>query len=96
MTIQNFREALETQQIGIYFGVVIVAAAVALLVPGTTGLEAGVTPALALMLFVTFLQVPLADLGRAFTRGRFFTALLAANFILVPLLVAALVAVPSE
>ncbi|MDO8942012.1 MAG: hypothetical protein Q7U75_02455, partial [Desulfobacterales bacterium] len=54
-------------------------------------------PALAAMLFVTFLQVPLAELGRAFARGRFLAALLTANFVAVPLLVAALVNfLPSE
>ena len=43
------------------------------------------------MLFVTFLQVPLANLGMAFTQVRFFAALLVANFVAVPLLVAALI-----
>ena len=43
------------------------------------------------MLFVTFLQVPLSDLSRAFTHFRFLGALLTANFLIVPLLVALLV-----
>lgn len=68
MNTQSIRAILENRQIGIYFGAVVVAAISALLVPGTTALEAGVNPALALMLFVTFLQVPLADLRRAFAR----------------------------
>ena len=89
--MQKFREFLESRQISIYFGTVILAAATAKLVSGTTDLEAGVNPALALMLFVTFLQVPLADLGRDFTQVRFFAALLIANFVMVPLLVATLV-----
>jgi ACR3 family arsenite transporter len=89
--VQKIRELLEGRQIRIYFGTVVLAAAIAKLVPGTTDLEAGVNPALALMLFVTFLQVPLADLGRAFIQVRFFAALLIANFVMVPLLVAALV-----
>lgn len=87
----KLREFLESRQISIYFGTVVLAAVIAKLVPGTTVLEAGVNPALALMLFVTFLQVPLSDLGRAFARVRFFAALLLANFIMVPFLVAALV-----
>lgn len=86
----QLREALEAQQIGIYFGAVIVASLAALLVPGTASLEAAINPALAAMLFVTFLQVPLADLGRAFRQVRFLTALLVVNFVLVPLLVALL------
>ena len=89
--MQKLREFLESRQISIYFGTVVLAVAIAKLVPGTTVLEASVNPALALMLFVTFLQVPLADIGRAFTRVRFFAALLIANFVMVPLLVAALV-----
>ena len=85
------RDRLEHRQIIIYFAAVVVAAAVALLVPGTDALEGAINPALALMLFVTFLQVPLADLGRAFTRIRFLGALLTTNFLIVPLLVALLV-----
>lgn len=69
--MQNIREMFERHQVGVYFGAVVVAAFVAFLVPGTAALEGGVNPALAFMLFVTFLQVPLADLGRAFGRGRF-------------------------
>lgn len=89
--MQKLREFLERRQISIYFGTVVLAAAIAKLVPGTTVLEASINPALAFMLFVTFLQVPLADIGRAFTRIRFFAALLIANFVMVPLLVAVLV-----
>lgn len=43
------------------------------------------------MLFVTFLQVPLASLGAALRNGRFFAALLVVNFLVVPLIVAVLV-----
>jgi ACR3 family arsenite efflux pump ArsB len=43
------------------------------------------------MLFATFLQVPLADLGRALVRVRFIGALLAANFLAIPVLVFGLV-----
>jgi ACR3 family arsenite efflux pump ArsB len=88
---QNVRETLETRQISIYFGIVVLAAVFALLVPRTTVLEIGINPALALMLFVTFLQVPLADLAQAFSRIRFLAALLTANFLVVPLLVAGLI-----
>lgn len=87
----NLRETLERRQIGIYFVVVVVAAVIALLIPGTAALEVGINPALATMLFVTFLQVPLADVRRAFSRGRFLAALLAANFVVAPLLVVVLV-----
>jgi ACR3 family arsenite efflux pump ArsB len=89
--MQNVRETLEKHQIGIYFSTVVIAAIVALLISGTTALEVGVNPALALMLLVTFLQVPLADLKRAFTHVRFLAALLVGNFIAIPLLVVVLV-----
>ena len=85
--MRSLRDRLEHHQIIIYFAAVVVAAAVAFLVPRTSTLEAAINPALAMMLFVTFLQVPLADLGRAFTRIRFLGALLTTNFLIVPLLV---------
>src|SRR3546814_11434152 len=43
------------------------------------------------MLFVTFLQVPVSDLGRSFSRFRFLAVLLLANFIVVPCIVTVLV-----
>lgn len=89
--MQTIRERLEKHQISIYFAAVVLAGLAALLLPGTTKLESGINPALALMLFVTFLQVPLADLRGAFARGRFLAALLVTNFIVVPVLVAILV-----
>ena len=89
--MQHIREKLENQQVIIYFVAVIVAAVIALMVPGMSMLERAINPALALMLFVTFLQVPVADLGRAFTRIRFLSALLITNFLIVPLLVAGLI-----
>lgn len=85
--MRNAKDVLEENQALIYFGAVALAALVALVVPGTAALEAAINPALALMLYVTFLQVPLADLGRAFANGRFLAALLVANFVAVPLLV---------
>jgi len=91
------RDRLEHHQVFIYFGAVLLGAVLALTVPGTQALEPAINPALALMLFVTFLQVPLAKLGRAFTQWRFVGALLLANFVLVPLLAALLLqGLPAE
>jgi ACR3 family arsenite transporter len=89
--MKQLRETLEHRQVIIYFAAIVVAAAVALIVPGTGVLEGAINPALALMLFVTFLQVPLADLALAFTRVRFLGALLVTNFLVIPLLVVLLV-----
>ncbi|PTQ80621.1 MULTISPECIES: arsenic resistance protein [Nitrosomonas] len=89
--MQRFKEFLENRQISIYFSTVAIAAVIGMFVPQTTILEVGINPALALMLFVTFLQVPLTNLRQAFTRIRFFTALLLTNFVIIPLFVAVLV-----
>lgn len=89
--MSQIRETLENRQVVIYFCSIVLAAVIAFLVPGTSALDAAINPALALMLFVTFLQVPLADLRRAFTRVRFLGALMVTNFLVVPLLVALLV-----
>lgn len=89
--VSILRDRLEHYQIPIYWAAVIVAAIVAFLIPGSGGMESAINPALGFMLFVTFLQVPLADLGRAFTQIRFLGALLITNFLILPLLVAVLV-----
>lgn len=91
MRAQQVREMLENRQIAIYFCAVAAAAGLAAMVPGTAAFESAINPALALMLFITFLQVPVAELKRAFTQLRFLVALLVANFIVVPLLVMVLV-----
>lgn len=89
--ISTLRERLESNQVSLYFSAVIVAAAAAMAMPGISALEAAINPVLAVMLFATFLQVPLADLGRAFGQVRFMAALLIANFVVVPIVVFALV-----
>ena len=74
MNIQRIREKLDDGQIGIYFAAMMLGAIVAWQVPNATAIEAGINPALALMLFVTFLQIPITDLGQAIARGRFILA----------------------
>ncbi|WP_292036971.1 MULTISPECIES: arsenic resistance protein [Brevundimonas] len=91
MNTSELRDGLEARQVWIYFAAVIVATAIGFVIPGTAVLESAINPALALMLFVTFLQVPVAALGRALQELRFMGALLAVNFIAVPLLVLGLV-----
>lgn len=93
MTQSDLRDALEGRQVWIYFAAVIIAGITGLLIPGATALEPVINPALALMLFVTFLQVPVAALGQALKDVRFLGALLSVNFVVVPLLVAALIQV---
>jgi len=89
--LQQTKEHLENRQVGIYFSAVILAIVTAWLTPATTVLAASINWVLAFMLFVTFLQVPITNLGRAFMQVRFLTALLVTNFIVLPFFVMLLV-----
>ena len=62
---------LEEQQIAIYFAAVAVGALVALALPGVSTLQGAINPALAVMLFATFLQVPLADFAKRWPTSAF-------------------------
>ncbi|MCK2218241.1 bile acid:sodium symporter [Actinomadura sp. ATCC 31491] len=55
-------------------------------------LEHAINPVLAVLLYVTFLQVPAAELVRSLRAGRFLAAALVVNFAAVPLVVAAMFA----
>jgi ACR3 family arsenite efflux pump ArsB len=88
--VPGLQDVLETRQPWIYFGAVALGAAGALAVPGTAALQPAIAPALALMLFLTFLQLPLSALGQAVRARRFLAVLLGVNFVAVPLLVALL------
>lgn len=88
--LASMRSILEAHQIAIYFAAVALAGFTAWQWPSATALAPAIEPLLALMLFVTFLQVPLTELRRAWANMRFLGALLAANFVAVPLLVALL------
>ncbi|WP_435171691.1 arsenic resistance protein [Falsirhodobacter sp. 1013] len=79
------RDILERQQVWIYFAAVAFAVFLGFTVSGTGELEGAINPALAFMLFVTFLQVPLPEIGRGFRETRFLGALLVSNFICVPI-----------
>jgi len=82
------REQLEQNQIPLYFIAVALAAVLGLLAPSTAGaLEALVTPAIAVLMYAMFLQIPFLDLRAGLGNRRFMGALLLANFVLVPLLV---------
>lgn len=87
MTNQSFRDLLERRQIVIYFGAVVLGALIGAAVPAAMHMEPAINPALALMLFVTFLQVPVSALGQALRNVRFLISLLVANFVVIPLVV---------
>lgn len=80
------RDLLERHQIGIYFGSVALGAGLAFLMPAAARAGAAINPALALMLFVTFLQVPMAEIAGGFREIRFVGALLVSNFLVIPVL----------
>lgn len=90
LRLAGWRDTLENHQTAFYFAAVALGAVGALLWPGAVALEGAIDGVLALMLFATFLQVPLGELVRALGHVRFLLALLLANAVLVPLLVAAL------
>ena len=89
--MEQVRAILETRQVAIYFAAITIGALVGLAVSNASALESAINPALAVMLFLTFLQVPLAELRAALRNTRFLGALLATNFIVMPAITAGLV-----
>lgn len=85
------RDALEHNQIPLYFVAILLAAACGVFTPLLAhGLSVLVTPAIAVLMYAMFLQIPFLDLRQGLGNIRFVSALLLANFVLVPLLVWAL------
>ncbi|MEJ5279644.1 arsenic resistance protein [Pseudomonas sp. MYb541] len=85
------RDTLERNQVSLYFVVVLLAAGFGLLAPSFAHhLSTLITPAIAVLMYAMFLQIPFLDLRQSLTNKRFLSALLFANFILIPLLVWAL------
>ena len=79
---------LDRHQIALYLGSIALGAAIGLLAPGSAAvLEVSIHPVIAVMLFATFLGVPLINVGRAFLDVRFLLTVLVVNFLLVPALV---------
>lgn len=82
------RDTLEQNQIPIYFVAVIAAAFGGFIAPmAAQGLNALVTPTIAVLMYAMFLQIPFLDLREGLSNRRFMSALLSANFVLIPLLV---------
>ncbi|MGY6409796.1 MAG: arsenic resistance protein [Alkalilacustris sp.] len=91
------RDRLERHQVWVYLAAILLGLVSGTLAPGAApALEALLWPALGVLLFVTFTQVPLVHLPRAARDRRFLSALLIGNFILVPLLVWALMLLLPE
>ncbi|MHB9117977.1 MAG: arsenic resistance protein [Burkholderiales bacterium] len=92
MMIRVSKPMLEKHQVAVYF-IAVFAGLLAATVVGrsSAALEAWINPALAALLYVTFLQVPMTSLRQALTHGRFLSALLIVNFVAVPLVVLGLI-----
>ncbi|MEV0394384.1 arsenic resistance protein [Polymorphospora rubra] len=90
---QGLVASLERHQVAVYVGAIAAGAVVGWTLPAAgPGLAHAINPVLAALLYVTFLQVPVADLVRSLRAGRYLTATLAVNFVVVPLVVAAMFA----
>ncbi|RAT14841.1 arsenic resistance protein [Lonsdalea populi] len=90
--MSQIKDTLEHRQTGIYFLTMVAAAVVAACWPAVSGVVVVLNPALASMLFVTFLSLPLGEMLNAFRYVRFLLALFIANFVAIPALVALLLA----
>lgn len=88
------RLTLERHQVWVYLIAIAAGLAVGSAWPGLAAtLEGLLWPALALLMFATFLQVPLLQVRDALRDRRFAFAVLVGNFVLVPLMAWALVVV---
>lgn len=90
---QGLVERMEHHQVPVYLAAMAAGGLLGWTAPGLgPGLEHTINPVLGALLFVTFLQVPAAELVRSLRDGRFLSAALAVNFVVVPLVVAAMFA----
>lgn len=92
------RQKLEQHQVWIYLVAILAGLGIGSVAPNTaSAFEAVLWPVLGLLLYATFTQVPLTNLPEAFRDRRFMGAVLAGNFLLIPLLVwALLVLLPDD
>ena len=93
MAARITRDSLERHQVWAYLAAIALGLGLGSVAPGLARtLDGLVWPLLALLLFVTFTQIKLADLPVAFKDTRFVAAVLAGNFVVLPFLVWGLLA----
>lgn len=86
--MRTLARAAERHQVVLFLLALVVGAVVGFAAPGVGGsLEGVITPVLALLLYLTFLAVPFGALGAAVRDVRFLTAVVVANFVVVPVIV---------
>lgn len=79
-------DVLQRYQVWVYLAAISVGLGLSMVAPRVApGLELLIWPALALLLYVTFTQVPLTHLPEAFRDLRFMSGVLLGNFLVVPL-----------
>jgi ACR3 family arsenite efflux pump ArsB len=79
---------IRRHQVGLYAVAVALAAVTAAVGPGLSSvLEQFIDPVLAVLLYVTFLEIPFVRFRSAFTNVRFVAAALSVNFLAVPVVV---------
>ncbi|MFA9418297.1 arsenic resistance protein [Natrinema sp. HArc-T2] len=84
----NVGDWLQRHQVTIYAASVVLAIGFGAGLPSAAPLfEQAITPVLAVLLYVTFLEIPFTRFRRAFTNTRFMTAALGMNFLVVPFVV---------
>lgn len=82
------KDTLEQHQISIYFVAIVIAVIAGLLSPSFASTSGTlINPAIAVLMYAMFLQIPFLSLRAAVANRRFLGALLLANFVLIPLLV---------
>lgn len=78
----------DRHQVALYVAAIVIGGVFGVLAPSAAPvLSAATNPVLAVLLFATFLGVPLIEVGRSFRDLRFLGTVLAVNFVLVPLVV---------
>ncbi|GII77473.1 arsenic resistance protein [Sphaerisporangium rufum] len=78
----------DEHQVPLYLAAIASGAVIGLAAPRfAPALERTINPVLALLLFATFLAVPMVELGRAFRDVRFLATVLVTNFAVVPVIV---------
>ena len=88
------KEQLEKHQVCLYLGAVLTGITIGSGYPVLGAMFGqGIWPAIALLLYITFLQIPMVRFQDAFKDGRFLGALLLGNFVIMPTLVWFLVSV---
>jgi ACR3 family arsenite efflux pump ArsB len=79
---------IQHNQVALYAVAVLFAIGIGLGTPGASSvLEPLINPVLAVLLYVTFLEIPFVRIRRAFRNGRFMGAALGMNFAVVPVVV---------